>query len=87
MIKNQDRVDFKIKDKEGEEMKQSLRIGDIDIQIPDSQNIPLTIQGIPEVIHRGDFLEIFGTAQVGSAITGTVRNEEGRKFLLPEQQK
>lgn len=72
-----DRVDFKIKDKEGEEMKLSLRIGDIDIQIPESQNIPLTIQGIPEIIHRGDFLEIFGTAQVGSAITGTVRNDEG----------
>ena len=76
-----DRVDFKIKDKEGEEMKLSLRIGNIEIQIPESQNIPLTIQGIPEIIHRGEFLEIFGTAQVGSAITGTVRNEEGEIII------
>jgi len=76
-----DRVDFKIKDKEGEEMKLSLRIGDIDNQIPESQNIPLTIKGLPEIIHRGDFLEIFGTAQVGSAITSTVRNEEGEIFV------
>ena len=57
-----DRVDFKVKDKEGEEKKQSLRIGEIDNQIPESQNIPLTIKGLPEIIHRGDFLEISGTA-------------------------
>jgi hypothetical protein len=76
-----DRVDFKIKDKEGEEKKLSLRIGDINNLIPESQNIPLTIKGLPEVIHRGDFLEIFGTAQTGSAITSTVRNEEGEIFV------
>jgi hypothetical protein len=76
-----DRVDFKIKDKDGEEKKLSLRIGDINNLIPESQNIPLTIKGLPEVIHRGDFLEIFGTAQTGSAITSTVRNEEGEIFV------
>ena len=27
-------------------------------RIPESENIKLTIQGIPNVIHRGDFLEI-----------------------------
>ena len=72
-----DRVDFKIKDKEGEEKKLSLRIGDNGNQIPESDNIPLTIKGLPEIIHRGDFLEISGTAQTGSAITSTVRNSEG----------
>ena len=76
-----DRVNFKVKDKDGEEKKLSLRIGDIDNQIPESQNIPLTIKGLPEIIHRGDFLEIFGTAQTGSAITSTVTNEEGQIFV------
>ena len=32
-------------------------------------------------MYRGDFLEIFGTAQTGSAITSTVRNEEGEIFV------
>ena len=76
-----DRTDFKIVDKTGEERKISLRIGISDNQIPTSQNIPLTIKGLPEIIYRGDFLEIFGTAQVGSAITSTVRNEEGEIFV------
>jgi hypothetical protein len=64
-----DRVDFKIKDKDGEEKKLSLRIGEIENRIPESQNIPLTIQGIPNAINRGDFLEIFGTGDPGSGIT------------------
>ena len=72
-----DRVDFMVKDKEGEEKKLSIRIGDNITQIPDSENIPLTIKGIPKIIHRGDILEISGTAHPGSAITSTVRNTEG----------
>ena len=78
---NAERVDFKVKDKGGEEKKLSIRIGDNGNQIPDSENIPLTIKGLPEIIHRGDFLEISGTAQTGSAITSTVRNSEGEIFV------
>ncbi len=58
---NDGRVDFKIKDKEGEERKVSLRIEKIENRIPDSETTKLTIQGIPNMVHRGDFLEIFGT--------------------------
>ena len=76
-----DRTDFKIVDETGKERKISLRIGISNNQIPPSQNIPLTINGLPEIMHRGDFLEIFGTAQVGSAITSTVMNEEGEIFV------
>jgi len=64
-----DRVDFKIKDKKGEEKTLSLRIGEVENRIPDSENIPLTIQGIPNTINRGDFLEIFGTGDPSSGIT------------------
>ncbi|QLH03391.1 biofilm-associated protein [Nitrosopumilus cobalaminigenes] len=72
-----DRVDFKVKDKEGEEKKLSLRIGEVDNRIPESQNIPLTIKGIPDIVYRGDFLEIFGTGEPGSAITADINTPEG----------
>ena len=72
-----DRVDFIVKDKAGEEKKISLRIGEIENRIPISENIKLTIKGLPDVIHRGDFLEIFGTGAPGSAITGEITNPDG----------
>jgi len=72
-----DRADFKIKDKDGEEKKISLRIGDIENRIPESENIKLTIKGLPDVVHRGDFLEIFGTGNPGSAITAEIATSEG----------
>ena len=74
---NADRVDFKIKDSEGEEKIISLRIGEIDNRIPESENIKLTIKGIPNVIHRGDFLEIFGTGNQDSAVTSEITNPDG----------
>jgi len=78
---NDGRVDFKIKDKEGEERKVSLRIEKIENRIPDSEITKLTIQGIPNMVHRGDFLEIFGTGDPNSAITSTVTNEEGEIYV------
>jgi len=72
-----DRVDFIIKNKDGEEKKISLRIGEIENRIPESQIIKLTIKGLPDVIHRGDFLEIYGTGDQGSAITAVIATEEG----------
>ena len=78
---NDGRVDFKIKDKEGEERKVSLRIEKIENRIPDSEITKLTIQGIPNMVHRGDFLEIFGTGDPNSAITSTVTNDEGEIYV------
>ncbi|MGY5147183.1 MAG: biofilm-associated protein [Candidatus Nitrosopumilus sp. bin_7KS] len=72
-----DRVDFKIKDKAGEEKKLSLRIGEVENRIPTSQDIPLTIQGIPNVVNRGDLLEIFGTGTPGKGITITIHAPNG----------
>ena len=72
-----DRIDFKIKDKAGEEKKLSLRIGEPDNRIPTSQNIPLTIQGIPDIVNRGDLLEIFGTGDPGKGITITINSPDG----------
>ena len=72
-----DRTDFKIKDKEGEEKSISLRIGDLGNLIPESDNIQLTIKGLPDVIHRGDFLEIFGTGNPDGVITAEITNPDG----------
>ena len=74
---NADRVDFKVKDSEGEEKKISLRIGQVDNRIPEAENIKLTIKGIPNVIHRGDFLEISGTGNPNSAVTAEIVNPDG----------
>ena len=72
-----ERVDFKIKDGVGEEKKMSLRIGEVQNRIPASDNIKLTIKGLPNVIHRGDLLEISGTGDPGSAITAEITTPEG----------
>ena len=72
-----DRVDFKVKDKDGEEKKISLRIGQVENRIPETDSIKLTLKGIPNVIHRGDFLEISGTGDPNGAITGEIRNPDG----------
>jgi len=73
-----DRVDFKVKNKVGDEKSISLRIGEIDNRIPESDNIKLTIQGIPNVVHRGDLLEISGTGAPNSAVTAEIKTSDGK---------
>ena len=72
-----DRVDFIIKDKDGKEKKISLRIVETENRIPESDNIKLTIKGLPEVLYRGDFLEIFGTGTPGNTITAEIATFDG----------
>ena len=72
-----DRVNFVVKDSNNEEKRISLRLGDVESRVPEEDNIKLTIKGVPDVMHRGDFLEISGTGQPGSAISATVYNPSG----------
>ena len=72
-----ERVDFIVKDSSGQEKKISLRLGEEGTQLPSSEIVKLTVKGIPEVMYRGDFLEIFGTAQPGSAITASIKGPSG----------
>jgi hypothetical protein len=72
-----DRVDLEIKSRNGEGKKISLRLGENESRIPELQNIKLTIKGIPNIMHKGDFLEIRGTATPDSAITATITTEKG----------
>lgn len=71
---NAERVDFSVKDKVGNEKKISLRIGEAETRVPETENVKLTVKGIPEKMKRGDFLEISGTAQPNSGITASVKD-------------
>ena len=71
------RVDFLVKDKEGQEKKISLRINDKESRIPETSNIKLSIKGLPNMMYRGDILEISGTGQPGGAITAKIFDPSG----------
>jgi hypothetical protein len=75
-IQTNERVDFKIKDKEGQEKVVSLRLGYIENRIPDSENIKITVEGIENTVYRGDILQVAGTANPGSAVTITITDPE-----------
>lgn len=72
-----ERVNLKVIDANGNEKRISLRLGSIDSRVPEKDDIKLTISGLPPTLHRGDFLEISGTAQPGSAVTASVKDSEG----------
>jgi hypothetical protein len=72
-----DRVDLKVKDNDGEEKVISLRIGNLENITSVPKNIKLTIKGLPNIIHRGDFLEIYGTGNPGNAITAKIISPDG----------
>ncbi|MCV0366115.1 MAG: biofilm-associated protein [Nitrosopumilus sp.] len=74
-----DRVDFIVKDKKGEEKKLSLRINEGEPRIAE-ENVKLTIQGVPNVVHRGEFLEIFGTGKPGNPITLEIIGPNGEQI-------
>jgi hypothetical protein len=64
----QDRVDFKIKNYQGEEKILSLRIGNYENRITDSINSKITTEGIKNIVNRGDGLELFGTGSPGTSV-------------------
>ena len=75
--KEADRVNFMVIDADGNEKRSSLRIGSNDNRVPDSKDVKLTIRSIASTLHRGDSLDISGTAQPGSAVTASIKNPDG----------
>jgi len=71
-----ERVEFIVEDKTGKKKEISLILGDEGTNLPSGDVVKLTIKGLPEILYRGDFLEISGTAQPGSAITASVKNPD-----------
>lgn len=75
-----ERVDFVVKDKAQTEKKISLILTDQETQIPPNEIVKLTIKGVPDVMYRGDFLEVSGTGQPGSAITASIKDPDGQEI-------
>jgi len=74
---SQERSDFIVKDSQGNEKKISIRIGTLGTKIPASEDVQLTIKGVPAVIQVGDMLEVSGTATPNGVVTGTIKNPDG----------
>ena len=73
-METNERVDFKIKNNKGEEKTVSLRLGNEQNRIPESENIKLSVDGFKQIINRGDLLEISGSGIPDSAVTITITN-------------
>ena len=71
-----ERVDFKIKNNQGEEKIVSLRLGSNENRITQSIDYKISIKGINDIIHRGDKLEISGTGTPGTAVVTEIKNPE-----------
>ena len=64
----QDRVDFKIKNEQGEEKILSLRIGNNENRNTEVINSKITIDAVKNTVYRGDKLEISGTGSPSTSI-------------------
>ena len=80
-IKGNDRVDLKIKNNKGDEKTYSLRLADGENRIPEFENIKLTIDGIKNVVFRGEKLQLQGTANPNTAITIELTNADNEKMI------
>ncbi len=71
-----DRVDFFVKDNDGNEKSLSLRLGETPSRA-EPETIPLTIGGLPNVINPGDVILILGTGNPSGTVTSKVTDSEG----------
>lgn len=70
-----DRVDFIVKDDDGNQKSISLRIGEGESRVV--EDVRLTITGLPSKVNRGDIVMISGTGKPSSAITANIRTPDG----------
>ena len=73
---DKDRVDFKIKNNQGEEKVISLRLGNSENRITELIDNKISVNGIKNIIYRGDILEISGTATPGTAVITEIKDPE-----------
>jgi len=71
-----DRVDFIIKNNQGEEKIVSLRLGESKNRITQVDEIKISINGINNIVQRGDILEIYGTGTPGTAIIIEIKDPQ-----------
>ena len=71
-----DRIEFKVKNNQGEEKIFSLRLGENQNRVEKLEDTRITINGIENTVFRGDKLELFGTASPGSSIIIEIKDPE-----------
>ena len=71
-----ERVDFKIKNNQGDEKVISLRLGTADNRIVELEKMKLSLSGIQNTVKTGDKLNIEGTGLPGTTITAKVITPE-----------
>jgi hypothetical protein len=77
---SENRIDFKIKNNQGEEKIVSLRLGENQNRVDKLENIKITINGLADIVNRGDDLELFGTATPGSALIIEIKGPNQNTF-------
>jgi len=71
------RVEFIIKDKQGNEKLISLRLGESEDRLAMSDDIPLRILNPPSVVNPGQVILVKGEGEPSSTVTLTTRDPEG----------
>ena len=71
-----ERIDFKVKNNQGEEKIVSLRLGNNENRITQSIDYKISINPIDKIVHRGDSLEVAGTGTPGTAVVTEIKNPE-----------
>ncbi|MEE9563687.1 MAG: biofilm-associated protein [Nitrosopumilaceae archaeon] len=71
-----DRVDFVVKDNQGNEKTLSIRLGEGIARVAE-EDVSLTITGLPLTINPGDVMLISGTASPGGTITAEITDPDG----------
>ena len=61
-IESNERTEFKIKNNQGQEKTMSIRVGNDQNRILEDENVSLVVNGISDIVNRGDDLKIYGTA-------------------------
>ena len=72
-----DRVNFVVKDKQGNEKAISIRLGGEEARKAE-QEVKLTVLGLPSTINPGDVLLISGTGTPGGTITAEIKSPTGQ---------
>ena len=75
-IEINERVDFKVKNNQGEEKVVSLRLGNYENRITALEDNKISVNGIKNIVFRGDILQLSGTGTAGTAIITEIKDPE-----------
>ena len=76
-----ERIDFKIKNKQGQEKVYSVRLGELENQMDSNENYKIQINGINNIIFPGESLEINGSGKANTSVTIEIINPDGNSII------